>query len=95
MVYSAAYSIPVGSVIMADNSTWLRPHDVEQLLGVKWTRPRRTRILNAMKDAGVIVERPVIGSTLIDRASLLAYLDDLKSGRIAAPDWYNEIQTKI
>lgn len=95
MLYSATQSLSTGNRIIMDQKNWLRPHDVEQILGVKWTRPRRTRILNAMAKAGVVIERPVPGSTLIDPVTLTAYLDDIKTGKTPTPDWYNEIQAKV
>lgn len=95
MLYNATLGLPIGKGIIMENNDWLRPHDVEQLLGVKWTRPRRTRILNSMAEAGVIIRRPVPGSTLIDRTTLEAYIKGIEDGTTQAPGWYVEIQKKV
>lgn len=87
---AVAYLLP-GSAAMSDKREWLLPSEVEKLLGVKWTRPRRSRIFAQLEAAGVAIQRPTPTVTLINRQALLAFLDEVRTGQRPAPKWLTDL----
>ena len=75
---------------MSVERDWLLPAEVEQLLGAKWTRPRRMRIIEELRLAGVPVDQPATGVFLIHKPGLLAYIERARTSKLA-PRWVREL----
>ena len=94
MLYPASTDLlftPSRQVAMGDDRDWLLPAEVQALLGASWTRPRRLRIIAALEEAGVSVDRPRKGVILVDRSGLLTFIAEVESGVRPAPKWLSEL----
>lgn len=93
MLQSAVALLPVGSATMSDNREWLLPSEVERLLGfkTKLTRPRRSRIFAQLEQEGVQLDRQP-NLTLVNRQALLAFLDDVRTGKRPTPRWLSDTE---
>lgn len=88
---TALVFIPPRQVAMGDDRDWLLPAEVQALLGATWTRPRRLRIIAALEEAGVSVDRPRKGVILVDRTGLMTFIAEVQSGARPAPKWMREL----
>lgn len=72
---------------MTTDRDWMTPTEVEAMLNVELTRPRRLRLLAKLEEAGVRLQRPASNMTLISRPDLVVFLADVEAGRRERPGW--------
>lgn len=72
---------------MSNERDWMTPAEVEAMLGVELTRPRRWRLLAKLEESGIRVQRPAPNMTLISRPDLVNFIADIERGRRERPTW--------
>lgn len=95
MLQSLTFTQPIHrGPAMTVERDWLLPTEVEQLLGAKWTRSRRMRIIEELRLAGVPVEEPNTGVYLVYRPAVLAYIERARKSKLA-PRWVRELSDDV